>query len=138
MVSLKNHNLLDYALGAVLIVVPWLFGFASVSSARSLFILCGGALLLYSAVTNSHYSFTKALPLGLHMTLDTIIGLALMLGPGLFGYRSEITGGQYAVHLVFGLAIVASVALTKPRTEASKTSAERAEISGQMPLSKRT
>ena len=41
MISLRNHNIADYIIGAVLIVSPYLFGFSHVDAARNLFLIGG-------------------------------------------------------------------------------------------------
>jgi hypothetical protein len=128
MISLKVHNILDYIVGALLIISPWLFRFSGVPGARNLFFILGVALVVYSMLTNYYYSVLRIIPLGVHMALDTAIGVFLILGPALFGYRELLTDGQYALHIILGIGAVGLVALTRPRTEAAKTPAERALI----------
>lgn len=134
MISLRSHNVLDYVIGAVLMVCPWIFGFAEVGAARNVFLFGGIALIAYSLLTNYYYSVVRVIPLGAHMTMDAILGVFLILAPALFGYRDILTDGQYALHIVLGIGAVGLVALTRPRTEAAKTPAERAAISHDVPL----
>lgn len=129
MISLRAHNVLDYILGAVLMVCPWIFGFAELAPARVIFLVSGIVLIAYSLATNSYYSAVRAIPLGVHMTLDALLGIFLILSPALFGYRDVLTDGQYALHIVLGIGAVGLVALTRPRTEAAMTPAERSAIS---------
>jgi SPW repeat len=128
MFSLKAHNVIDYLVGALLIVSPWLFGFADIPAARVLFLMSGIALIGYSLLTNYYYSVARILPLGVHMTLDAVLGVILILAPALLGYRDQITQSQYVAHVVLGIGAVGLVALTKPRTEAAKTPVERITI----------
>lgn len=128
MYSLKSHNILDYVLGSVLLVGPWLFGFQAIPEARVLFLLCGIAVITYSLMTKYAYSFTQMIPLGVHMTLDTIIGVVLILAPAMFGYRGLITEAQSVAHIIMGVGLVSLVALTKPKTEAAKAYAENAKM----------
>lgn len=134
MISLKAHNILDYVIGALLIVSPWIFGFNEIGTARNVYLLLGVGLIVYSSITNYYYSLAKVLPLGVHMTFDALAGIVLILSPALFGYRELLTDGQYAAHIVFGIGAVGLVALTRPRTEAAKTPAERAAINHDVPL----
>lgn len=136
MISLRVHNILDYVIGAVLIIAPWVFGFGEVAMARNLFLFGGVALIVYSLLTNYYYSIAHVIPLGVHMTLDVLLGVLFILAPALFGYRAFLTNGQYAVHVVLGVAAVGLVALTRPRTEAAKTPAERAAIDHNVPISR--
>lgn len=134
MISLRVHNVLDYVIGALLLVCPWVFGFADVAAARNLFLFGGVALIVYSLLTNYYYSVARVIPLGVHMTFDALLGVLLILAPALFGYRNLITEGQYAVHIVLGIGAVGLVALTRPRTEAAKTPQERSAIAHEVPL----
>jgi hypothetical protein len=129
MMSLRVHNVLDYVLGAFLLVAPWVFNFSELDAARDVMLFGGATLIVYSLLTNYHYAIARLIPLGAHMTLDALLGVFLILGPVLFGYRGLITEGQYAAHIVLGLIAVGMVAVTQPRSEAAKTPAERAAIS---------
>ena len=135
MLSLKVHNVLDYIIGAFLVVSPWLFRYAEIAPARNLFLFGGLALIIYSLLTNYYFSVARIIPLGVHMTMDVLLGILLILAPALFGYRDLLTEGQYAAHVVLGIAAVGMVALTRPRTESAKTPAERAAINHDVPLS---
>lgn len=134
MISLRAHNVLDYLLGALLVMAPWIFGMADVTPARLTFLILGVGLITYSLLTNYYYSLSRIIPLGAHMTLDSISGVMLFLAPSLFGYRDSITEAQNAVHLVLGIATFSFVALTRPRTEAAKTPAERTAINQDFPI----
>lgn len=136
MLPLRIHNVIDYLTGALLIVAPWFFGFADVSPARALFLVSGFALLAYSLLTNYYFAVVRWIPLGAHMTLDTVLGLLLILAPALFEYRGLLSEGPYVAHVAIGLGLVGLVALTRPRTEASKTAVDRAAIGHDLPLTR--
>jgi hypothetical protein len=136
MIPLKVHNVFDYLGGALLIIAPWLFDFSQVIEARTLFLIGGIALIAYSLLTNYYFSLTRMIPLGVHMTLDTILGIFLILAPALLGYREQITEAQYVAHVVIGVTLVGLVALTRPRTEASKTAVDRAAIGHDLPITR--
>jgi hypothetical protein len=134
MISLRTHNILDYVFGVVLMVSPFLFGFSQIDAATNLFMVGGIALIVYSLITNYYYSIAKILPLGVHMTMDAVLGIIVILAPAMFDYRELLSNGQYALHIVFGLGAVGLVALTKTRTESAKTPSERAAIAHEVPL----
>lgn len=120
MVSLKTHNILDYVGGALLILAPFLFGFADVDTARNVFMLSGSFLILYSLFTNYYYALVRVIPLGVHMTLDALNGALIMTAPWIFNYRAYLTTGQEYLHYVLGLGVLALVGLTRERTESDK------------------
>lgn len=128
MIPLKVHNVLDYVVGVLLALSPYVFGFSDVVAARNVFLVLGIGLIAYSALTNYYYSVAKVIPLGVHMVLDALSGIVLILSPALFGYRDVITDGQFALHFVMGIAALGLVALTRTRTESAKTPVQRAEI----------
>lgn len=134
MISLRVHNVIDYIVGVLLIISPWLFGYSEILVARNLFVWGGIALIAYSLFTKYYYAIARVIPLGVHMTLDALLGVVTILAPVLFGYRDLITGGQYAWHVIVGIGAIGLVALTRPRTEGAKTPLERAELSRDVPL----
>lgn len=136
MIPLRVHNIADYLLGALLIVSPWLFDFAGIPAARTLFLIGGIALIAYSLLTNYYFSIVRVMPLGVHMTLDTILGILLILAPALFGYRADLVNAQYVAHVVLGIVVVGSVALTRPRSEHAKTAVDRAAIRHDLPITR--
>lgn len=119
-IPLNVHNVMDYVVGTALVLSPFVFGFSDVPMARSLFLVLGLGLIGYSLVTRYRYSIAKIIPLGVHMFMDFAAGVIVMAAPWLMGYRGQLTGGQTAVHIIFGLGAIGLVAFTKPRTERGK------------------
>lgn len=122
MVSVRTHNIVDYIAAAVLVLAPFLFGFGDVIEARNVFILSGVLLAGYSLITRYPISVAKIVPLGVHMTLDVLIGLFVMIAPSIFGYRMFLTDGQYALHFVLGIGVIGLVAVTRRRSESGTIS----------------
>jgi hypothetical protein len=117
MVSLRTHNILDYVAGALLLFIPAIFGFSEIDAARNVFIFAGISLIAYSLLTKYHYALWRVIPLGVHMSLDVLVGVVVMLAPWVFGYRDLLTSGQEVVHYVLALGVYALVAFTQPKTE---------------------
>jgi hypothetical protein len=115
MIPLNTHNVLDYVIGAFLILAPALFGFSEVLAARNTFLALGVGMIGYSLITNYRYSLAKLIPLSVHMGLDVMVGVALILAPAIFDYRPSLTNFQYAVHFLLGAGAIGLVALTRPR-----------------------
>ena len=116
MISLTAHNVLDYIIGAVLVLCPYVFGFSDLDAARNVFLVLGFGLIGYSLFTNYRYSIAKIIPLPVHMAMDCLAGVVLMVAPYVFGYRALITGGQTFLHFALGLGALLLVAVTKTRT----------------------
>lgn len=117
MLSLKTHNIMDYVIGAVLILSPYIFGFSGVDAARNVFLILGFGLIGYSLLTNYRYSVAKVIPLGVHMAMDVTAGFVVILAPYVLGYSDLLTDGQIALHWIMGFGAMGLVALTRSRTE---------------------
>ena len=116
MISLKAHNIIDYVIAAALVLVPYLFGFSNINAARNVLGVLGVSLAVYSLMTDYQYSVAKIVPLGVHMVLDVALGIIVMLAPSVFGYSSDLTGGQFGLHFVLGLGAIGLVAFTYPKS----------------------
>lgn len=126
MVSIRAHNLADYALGAAFIAAPFAFGFNHVYFAQDVFLVLGVAVIGYSLLTDYAYSVSKAIPMSMHMTFDVVCGIFAVLAPWIYGYREELSALQFVMHWVLGLAAVALPMVTD--------SAHRASASKPIPL----
>jgi hypothetical protein len=112
MIPLKIHNVLDYFGGAILLVAPSLFDFSYLLAARNLFWFLGAALIVYSLLTDYYYSLAKWIPVKAHLGMDSLVGLLLILGPSVLGYRLQLDSLQYALHFALGLGLLGLVILT--------------------------
>jgi len=109
--TLHSHAILDGVAVLSLLLAPYVFGFARVTSARNLFWVLAGCSALYTLLTNFRGGVIRILPFGLHRVFDVIAAYFLMIGPVALDYRSSITGWQYSIHLILGaLWIIAAVA----------------------------
>jgi len=129
MLSIKAHNILDYAAGVLLLFAPAIFGFAEINSARNSFLFSGGALIVYSLFTKYDYSLWRLLSFRTHMSLDVLNGLFLMLAPWIFGFRDLLTSGQEILHYVLALGIFGLVAATRPQAGISAGGSATKEFS---------
>ena len=114
-ISSRTHGVLDYVVGVLLILAPFLFGFADNPAARNVAWFVGAGLLLYSLITAYELSIAKIIPYRIHLGLDLVAGVLLALSPWLFGFADRIVWP----HLVVGLAEI-GVALMS-RSSASMT-----------------
>ena len=98
-ISTKVHGFLDYSVGAMLIVFPWLFGFAGLNFSTGIPVLLGLAAIVYSFFTNYELGAKRIISMSTHLNLDLFSGFLLALSPWIFGFHVYI----YGPHLCFGL-----------------------------------
>lgn len=105
------HAGMDYALGALLIVSPWLLGFADDSSAATwVAVIVGAGIVLLTAVTDDDLSLADAIGMRTHLGIDIATGLFLAVSPWLFGFADEV----WAPFVVIGLLELGSALVTDP------------------------
>jgi SPW repeat len=110
-ISTRTHAALDYLTGGLLILAPWLFGFASNAPATWVAILFGVGLIAYSLFTDYELAASRQLPMNVHLALDAASGVFLLVSPWLLGFASVVAWP----HVVIGLLEIGS-ALTTRRT----------------------
>jgi hypothetical protein len=95
----RIHGVIDYLTGLVLIVAPFVFGFADGGAAQWVPIILGAAILLMSIMTDYELSLAKVIPMPLHLGVDAAGGLLLAASPWLFGFADQV----FWPHLIIGL-----------------------------------
>ena len=110
----RIHGIVDYLMGGLLLVAPWLFGFADAGgAARWIPIGLGVGVILYSLVTRYELGLVGLLPMDVHLGLDAGGGLLLAVSPWLFGFADR----TWVPHVAFGLLEVGAALLTKSMPE---------------------
>ena len=99
----------DYATGALLLVAPYLFGFATGGIEQWLPQVIGAMIIVMSLFTDYELSMTRAIPLRVHLGMDVVSGALLAVSPWLFGFADVI----WWPHLLVGLMEIAVVMLTR-------------------------
>lgn len=107
----KIHAVVDYLVGALLIVSPWLFDFAIGGVAQWLPVILGAGVIAYSLVTDYEYAATRKLSMPAHLWLDGLGGALLAVSPWLFGFADLV----YWPHLIIGLLEIGTALTTKTR-----------------------
>jgi hypothetical protein len=107
----RIHAVLDYLTGALLVVAPWLFGFAANAAATWVAIIFGVGLIAYSLFTDYELAASRQIPMSVHLALDAASGAFLLVSPWLLGFAPVITWP----HVVIGLLEIGA-ALTTQRT----------------------
>jgi hypothetical protein len=102
-ISPHVHGLLDYGVGALLILAPALFGFAdSAPEPAAVLRGFGIAAILYSIFTRYPFGIIKALPYGVHLKMDFVWGLLLAASPWLLAFDHEGLD-VWGMHVAFGV-----------------------------------
>ncbi len=98
-ISTRTHGVLDYVVGALLIVVPYLLGFADGTAAQWVpqvlgLVAIGGALM-----TDYELGVMRVIPMPVHLMIDIASGALLALSPWLFGFSDRVLWP----HLIVGI-----------------------------------
>jgi hypothetical protein len=109
----KTHGILDYVVGALLIIAPWLFDFANGGAEQWVPIILGAGVILYSLLTNYELGVMKMIPMPTHLMLDIGGGIILAASPWLFGFADDI----WWPHLIVGLLEIGTGLMTQTRPE---------------------
>lgn len=109
-ISTRVHGMMDYTMGLLLIVAPWLLDFADGGAETWVPVLLGASTIIYSLMTNYELGTFRVISMKGHLLLDMISGILLAVSPWLFGF-SEVV---YLSHLILGLLEIGAVLLTDP------------------------
>jgi hypothetical protein len=108
-INTRTHGIMDYVIGLVLIVAPWVLGFANNGPETWIPVGVGVAALVYSLLTDYEYGVVRAIPMPIHLVLDGLAGLLLAMSPWIFGF-SEVV---WIPHLVIGLLEIGAAVMTQ-------------------------
>jgi hypothetical protein len=109
----RIHGLVDYLWGILLILMPYLAGFADNRAATWVAWIFGAGAILYSLVTDYELGLVRLVPMPAHLALDGLAGAILAVSPWLFGFADRIRWP----HLAFGLFSVVAGLVTRTRAE---------------------
>ncbi len=108
------HGALDYIVAVVLIVTPFLAGFAEHSQAAlGLSVAAGVALFVYSLLTDYWSSVRQLIPYKVHLEIDFAVGIAFLIATFLLGF----SGLVQTYYLVMGAGVILVVLFTDPCVE---------------------
>ena len=111
MINSRTHGAIDYIVGVVLILAPFLLGFADGTAAQYVPQSLGVILVLMSLLTAYELSLAKLIPYRVHLVADVIVGIVLLASPWLFGFADRI----WWPHVLVGLIDIVVVGLSWPR-----------------------
>ena len=112
-VTLSLHVLIEYGVGVLTILAPFLFSFDS-TAARLLSVLVGVGILVLAVMTDAPTGIARSLPVASHVVLDYVLALFLIVAPFVFGF-SDDDDAATAYFIVLGVAYVMLAVLTRYR-----------------------
>jgi hypothetical protein len=109
MIGTKTHGIIDYLTGAILIIAPYVFGFATGGIEQWLPQLLGTVTIVMRLLTRYELSISKIIPLQVHLAVDVLSGIVLAVSPWVFGFADVI----WWPHMLVGLMEVVVPLITK-------------------------
>jgi hypothetical protein len=105
--------MVDYLVGVILVAAPWIFRFNDVASAKWVAIVVGLLMLGQALMTNYEVGVVPAVPMHLHLMMDSAIGIFLIASPWIFGFSDDGLNA-WLPHVVVGIGELAIAAMTIP------------------------
>ena len=112
-VSLSLHVLIEYGVGVLSILAPFLFSFDS-TTAELVSVLVGVGVLVLAVVTDAPTGIARSLPVASHVVLDYVLALFLIVAPFVFGFAGDDNAAT-AYFIVLGVGFVMLAVLTRYR-----------------------
>ena len=119
--STRVHGIMDYLTGGLLIVVPYLLGFADGTAAQYVPQILGVAIIGMSLMTDYEYSVARVIPVSVHLGIDLLGGLLLAASPWLFGFSNKV----FLPHLIVGIMEIGLALMTRTRPDLQSTALGR-------------
>jgi hypothetical protein len=117
-ISALPHGFLDYTVGLLLLVSPWLFGFENISvNATYTMVGMGVVVLGLSLITNYPLGLIKAVSFPLHGKIETAGAVLLLASPWLLHFNDVDVARNLAV--IVSIAWLGVVSLTNYSTYTS-------------------
>jgi hypothetical protein len=108
MIPSRTHAVIDYLVGVLLILAPYLLGFATGGPAQMVPMVLGAGIIVYSLLTRYELSLAKVIPYRAHLVIDLLGGLLLAASPWLFDFTDVIIWP----HVTVGILEIVVVALS--------------------------
>ncbi len=113
----RIHGMLDYGAGLLLIVAPWLFGFADDGAETWIPVILGIGAIGYSLFTDYELGVVRTLPMATHLMLDIASGIVLAVSPWIFGFAEDV----WVPHVILGLLEIGAGLMTRTTPETSRS-----------------
>jgi hypothetical protein len=108
--STRVHGVIDYVMSFLVMVSPWILGFARGGVETWVPVIMGAMGLIYSACTNYELGVVRKLSMRTHLMLDYVSGALLAASPWLFGFSEYVS----LPHLIMGIMEIVAAMVTDP------------------------
>jgi VIT1/CCC1 family predicted Fe2+/Mn2+ transporter len=95
------HGVFEYAVGALFIAAPFLFGFSSSAAPTAAAVVLGLLLLAFTATSALPTGLVRSVTLGVHVTVDLVLAVLLVALPFLLGFTDQ--AAPTALFIVVGV-----------------------------------
>lgn len=116
MISTKIHGYLDYLMGVVLILAPWIFDLPD-GSATTIPIVLGAGTIVYSLLTDYELGAKPLIPMKTHLGIDLFAGIFLIASPWIFDFADRV----FWPFVVLGVIEIGASLLTEKTPERTRT-----------------
>lgn len=120
-ISTRIHGYIDYIVGAVLVLAPFIFGFATGGAEMWVPIVLGLGIIVYSLLTDYELGVFHSIAPRTHLVLDGLVGVVLAVSPWLFGFSAIV----WLPHLLVGLALIGLAVFTEQEAVTTRRSRRR-------------
>lgn len=105
----RVHGMMDYLIGVLLIVAPWLLDFHRGGAETWVPVILGAGVIMYSLFTDYELAAVRRIPMPTHLMLDLGGGVLLAVSPWLFGFSDWV----WQPHLIVGLLEIGTSLMTR-------------------------
>ena len=121
-ISTRMHGVFDYLIGAYLVLMPFVFGYATAIGGPETWlpIAAGLSIICYSLLTNYELGVIRRLDMRAHLWLDGITGFTLLISTVFVG---SLDPTIWATHLSAGVLLLVAAFITD-RQPQSRTRVE--------------
>lgn len=114
-ISTWTHGVIDYAWGVILILAPYVIGFADGTAAQYVAQIIGAHAIVEALLTDYELGLVGFFSVRLHLLIDMVAGALLAGSPWLLGFADRIAWP----HVLFGIVAVAVGLTTRTKRTAS-------------------
>lgn len=109
------HGIIDYLTGILLVLAPFLFGFATGGPEQWVPLLLGITVILYSLLTDYEVGAVRLIPVRVHLAIDMVGGAFLLASPWLFGFADKVFWPHVLVEATSIIIPILTVRTPRPR-----------------------